>query len=67
MTSAASAIADGAGNNSASTTLTPGVTIDNTKPACTISQSPAATTWTNGNVTLTVAVTETNKDKYSWT
>ena len=58
MTSAASAIADGAGNNSASTTLTPGVTV---------AQSPVATTWTNGNVTLTVAVTETNKDKYSWT
>ena len=67
MTSAASAIADGAGNNSASTTLTPGVTVDNTAPTCSIAQSPVATTWTNGNVTLTVAVTETNKDKYSWT
>ena len=42
MTSAASAIADGAGNNSASTTLTPGVTVDNTKPTCSIAQSPVA-------------------------
>jgi hypothetical protein len=41
------------------------VVVDNTIPTCTISQNP--TTWTNGNVTLTASVTETNKDKYSWT
>ena len=42
MISAASAIADVAGNNSASTTLTPSVTVDNTAPTCTIAQDPAA-------------------------
>lgn len=42
MISAANAIADGAGNNSASTTLTPGVTVDNTAPTCSIAQSPVA-------------------------
>ena len=68
VTSAASAVADKAWNNSASKTLTPSVTIDNINPSCSISASP--TTPTSGNVTLTLAyVTETNQISawYSWT
>jgi len=41
--------------------------IDKTAPSCSISQSPVSWTWTNGNVTLTATVTETNPSKYSWT
>ena len=43
------------------------VEVDNTNPTCNITQSPEASTQTNGNVTLTANVTETNPDKYSWT
>jgi len=55
---------DNAWNTNVTTKSSGVFAVDNTKPTCTISQSPTAlTSW---NVILTATVTETNPDKYSW-